>query len=330
MIHLVNKNGARVILTEHGAGVVSVVVPDKNGVMGDVALGYMNENSYIGDGPCAGKIPGRFANRIAAGHFTLDGKDYQLPVNNGPNHLHGGINGFADLKWKCEQQDDSDATFSLISPDGDNGYPGELRATAKYSWNDQNELILGLSATTNATTILNLTNHTYWNLAGEDSGTVLNHKLQIEADSWLPTDENLIPTGEIVPVAGTPMDFRTMKTIGRDIKQDFPVLKFGKGYDNCWVLHNEGSLQKVAELQEEISGRKLEVWTDQPAMQVYTGNWLSGSPVSKSGRSYNDYDGVAIECQNFPDAPNHPNFPSAVLRPGETYRRTIIFKLGLL
>lgn len=330
MIHLVNKSGSRVILTETGAGVVSIVVPDKHGIMGDVVLGYMDESSYSGDSPCSGKIPGRFANRIAEGKFVLDGKEYRLTLNHDKHHLHGGENGFADLKWKCEKQSDSSATFVLTSPDGDNGYPGVLHVTVKYTWSDNNELRIDISATTDTATVLNLTNHTYWNLAGEDSGSILDHNLQIAAEHWLPTDECLIPSGKIESVAGTPMDFRTMKSIGKDIGQDFQALKFGKGYDNCWILPKTTGLQKAAELQDDISGRKLEVWTDQPAIQVYTGNWLAGSPTSKSGRSYNDYDGIAIECQNFPDAPNHPNFPSAVLRPGEKYEKTIIFKLGLI
>ena len=222
------------MLTERGAGIVSIVVPDRNGVMGDVVLGYRDEESYLADGPCAGKIPGRFANRRDGGRFTLD---------------------------------------------------------------------------------------------GEDSGSILDHVLKLNASRWLATSEALIPTGELAPVEGTPMDFRTAKPIGRDIKADFPALKYGKGYDNCWVLDGAPGLKLAAELSSAVSGRRLEIWTDQPAAQVYTGNWLDGSPVSKSGRPYRDYDGVAIECQGFPDAPNHPGFPSCVLRPGETYSRTIIFKL---
>lgn len=310
---------------------VSVVVPDKNGNMDDVVLGYKVDESYYGDGPCSGKIPGRFANRIANARFTLDGKEYFVTQNKGIDHLHGGgKTGFANIDWECAEHDDSRAVFTLTSPDGDNGYPGEMKVKAVYTWTDDNELRLEVSAITSAPTVVNLTNHTYWNLAGENSGSVLNHKLQIFADTWLPTNERLIPSGEITPVEGTPMDFRTAKAIGRDIEEDFSALKYGKGYDNCWVLSGAPGLKKAAELTEETSGRKLEVWTDQPAMQVYTGNWLNGSPESKSGRSYNDYDGVALECQNCPDAPNHPNFPSAVLREGEEYKRTIIFKLGLV
>lgn len=328
MIHLINKNGASVMLTERGAGIVSIVVPDRNGVMGDVVLGYRDEESYLGDGPCAGKIPGRFANRIAGGCFTLDGREYQLVKNNPDYQLHGGPDGFSNRLWKATQTSDTRVTFTLDSPDGDQGYPGAMHVEATYTWGDDNALTLEIKATADKPTVVNLTNHTYWNLDGEDSGSIFDHVLKINASRWLVTSEALIPTGELAPVEGTPMDFRTAKPIGRDIKADFPALRYGKGYDNCWVLDGQPGLKLAAELNSETSGRHLEIWTDQPAAQVYTGNWLDGSPVSKSGRSYRDYDGVAIECQGFPDAPNHPDFPSCVLRPGETWSRTIIFKLN--
>ena len=328
MIHLTNKSGASVMLTERGAGIVSIVVPDRNGVMGDVVLGYRDEESYLADGPCAGKIPGRFANRIDGGHFTLDGKEYQLVKNNPGYQLHGGPDGFSNRLWKASRISDTEVILTLDSPDGDQGYPGNMHVEATYTWSDDNSLTLSIKATTDAPTIINLTNHTYWNLDGEDSGSVLGHTLKLNASRWLVTTDALIPTGELASVDGTPMDFRTAKPIGRDIKADFPALKYGKGYDNCWVLDGAPGLKLAAELSSAVSGRRLEVWTDQPAAQVYTGNWLDGSPVSKSGRSYHDYDGVAIECQGFPDAPNHPEFPSCVLRPGETYSRTIIFRLN--
>ena len=330
MIHLTNKSGASVMLTERGAGIVSIVVPDRNGVMGDVVLGYRDEDSYLADGPCSGKIPGRFANRIDGGHFTLDGKEYQLVKNNPGYQLHGGPDGFSNRLWlwKASRISDTEVILTLDSPDGDQGYPGNMHVEATYNWSDDNSLTLSIKATTDAPTIVNLTNHTYWNLDGEDSGSILDHVLKLNASRWLATSEALIPTGELAPVEGTPMDFRTAKPIGRDIKADFPALKYGKGYDNCWVLDGAPGLKIAAELSSAVSGRRLEIWTDQPAAQVYTGNWLDGSPLSKSGRSYRDYDGVAIECQGFPDAPHHPDFPSCVLRPGETYSRTIIFKLN--
>lgn len=327
MIHLINKSGASVMLTERGAGIVSIVVPDRNGVMGDVVLGYRDEESYLADGPCAGKIPGRFANRIDGGRFTLDGKEYQLVKNHPDYQLHGGPDGFSNRLWKASQISDTEVVLTLDSPDGDQGYPGNMHVEATYTWGEDNSLTLSIKATTDAPTILNLTNHTYWNLDGEDSGSILDHVLKLNASRWLAASEALIPTGELAPVEGTPMDFRTAKPLGRDIKAEFPALKYGKGYDNCWVLDGAPGLKLAAELSSAASGRRLEIWTDQPAAQVYTGNWLDGSPLSKSGRSYRDYDGVAIECQGFPDAPNHPDFPSCVLRPGETYSRTIIFKL---
>ena len=328
MIHLTNKSGASVMLTERGAGIVSIVVPDRNGVMGDVVLGYRDEESYLADGPCAGKIPGRFANRIDGGRFTLDGKEYQLVKNNPGYQLHGGPDGFSNRLWKASRISDTEVVLTLDSPDGDQGYPGNMHVEATYTWSDDNSLTLSIKATTDAPTIINLTNHTYWNLDGEDSGSILDHVLKLNASRWLATSEALIPTGELASVEGTPMDFRTAKPIGRDIKADFPALKYGKGYDNCWVLDGAPGLKLAAELSSAVSGRRLEIWTDQPAAQVYTGNWLDGSPLSKSGRPYRDYDGVAIECQGFPDAPHHPDFPSCVLRPGETYSRTIIFKLN--
>ena len=336
------------MLSERGAGIVSVVVPDRNGVMGDVVLGYKDEESYLNDGPCMGKIPGRYANRIADGRFCLDGKWFDLVKNHPEYQLHGGPDGFANRMWKVLRSSDTQVLFALDSPDGDQGYPGNMHVEALYSWEDDNSLRLELTATTDAPTVIILTNHTYWNLDGEDSGCIFNHALKLNASRWLATSEALIPTGEFAPVEDTPMDFRTAKPIGRDIKADFPTLKYGKGYDNCWVIDEEqdmgnpdtdepgkepvrkmSGLKPAAELSSAVSGRRLEVWTDQPGVQVYTGNWLDGSPVSKSGRPYRDYDGVAIECQDLPDAPNHPAFPSTELRPGQTWHRTILFKLSV-
>lgn len=329
MIHLTNKNGASVMLTERGAGIVSVVVPDRNGIMKDVVLGYRDEESYAADGPCSGKIPGRYANRIGGGRFVLDGKEYILPKNHPAYQLHGGSDGFANRIWTILESTGNKAVFSLESPDGDQGYPGTVKVQATYTWNDDNSLSLDLVASTDRPTVINLTNHTYWNLSGEDSGSILEHTLRINGSRWIVTDDTLVPTGEIADVKGTPMDFLTEKQIGKDINTVFPALEYGKGYDNCWILDGQPGLKQAAVLASGTSGIRLEVWTDQPAVQVYTGNWLSGSPTGKSGRSYNDYDGVAIECQDCPDAPNRPEFPSTVLRPGQTYRRTIIFKLSV-
>lgn len=327
---LTNAHGASVKLSSVGAGVVSVVVPDRQGRLDDVVIGYADPADYFYDGPCAGKVPGRYANRIARGCFTLEGTTYQLAINNGPNALHGGPEGFSHKLWHS-QHDTSGVTFTLHSPDGDEHYPGNLVATARYSFNDEGELRLELKATTDKTTVVNLTNHTYWNLAGENSGSVLDQELWLACSSYLPTDPTLIPTGEIAPVAGTPMDFTSRKALGKDIDNDFPALHYGKGYDNCWVVDDwhPGQLKKVAQLVDRKSGRQLEVLTTQPAVQVYTGNYLADSPSGKGARRpYNDYDGVAIECQGMPDAPNHPNFPSQVLKPGEEYEQVIVFKLS--
>ena len=323
---LKNASGAYVQLTNIGAGIVSIVVPDKEGRLEDVALGYKNPLDYLGDGPCSGKVPGRFANRIAKGKFTLDGAEYTLPVNNGPNHLHGGPKGFHNQIW--ESRVDGDAVeFLFYSEDGDSGYPGNLKAVAHYTWGEDNSLKLILTAETDKPTVVNLTNHVYLNLDGESSGTVLNHKLELNASQYLPTDDTLIPLGDPEDVAGTPMDFVEAKTIGQDIKADFPALKYGKGYDNCYLIdgYMPGQLSEAAQLWAAKSGRHLTVLTTQPAVQVYTGNWLNGCPVGKTGREYEDYGGVAIECQHCPDSPNQPQFPTTVLRPGEVMEEAIIW-----
>lgn len=325
---LTNATGAKVTLSSLGAGIVGVEVPDSNGKLDDVALGYADPTDYFYDGPCAGKVPGRYANRIAGGHLRVDGRDYQLAVNNGPNALHGGPEGFQNRIWQATVTPEGEVVFTYTAADSEENYPGALTAEARYSWSDDCSLTLQLSATTDAATVVNLTNHCYWNLEGHDSGTVLDHTLWIGASRYLPTDDTLIPTGEMAPVVGTPMDFTTAKVIGRDIKADFPALKYGKGYDNCWVVdsYNTACVRHVATLEAPACGRVLEVHTNQPAAQVYTGNWLAGSPLNKAGRSYNDYDGVAIECQSMPDSPNHADFPSTQLYPGELYHRTIIFR----
>ena len=327
---LKNEKGAYVQLSNIGAGIVSVVVPDKDGALADVVLGYSDPLSYIGDGPCAGKIPGRYANRVALGKFTLDGVEYTLPVNNGPNHLHGGPQGFQNKIWESREHEGG-VEFLYFSEDGEQGYPGALKNVARYEWTEDCELRLTLTAETDAPTVLNLTNHAYFNLNGEGNGDILGHVLRLNASEYLPTSDSLIPAGESEPVAGTPMDFVTDKVIGAEIKADFPALNYGKGYDNCWVIdgYEPGQIQEAAELYSPESGRVLSVYTTQPGVQIYTGNWLSGCPAGKNGHVYEDYTGVAIECQNFPDAPNKPDYPSAVLRPGEVYEQAIIFAFGV-
>lgn len=324
---LTNASGASVTLSTLGAGIVSVMVPDKDGKLDDVVLGYANPADYIADGPCAGKTPGRYANRIAKGKFTVDGKEYQLAINNGPNALHGGPEGFMNQNWESEAEGNQ-VKFTYTAKDGEEGYPGELKATVIYTWNDKNELTIDLKAVCDKKTVVNLTNHAYFNLDGENAGSILDHELQLLASHYLPTDNTQIPTGEIAPVKGTPMDFMEPKAIGKDINADFEALKIGKGYDHCWVLDDwhKHTLISAARLKSNKSGRVVEVFTTQPGAQVYTGNWLAGSPKNKSGRSYEDYEGVAIECQGMPDAPNHKNFPSQLLGPGEEYNQTIIYR----
>jgi len=323
---MTNAKGAYIELSSVGAGIVSIVVPDKDGKLGDVVLGYDKAELYFADGPCAGKCPGRYANRIAKGHFTLDGKQYTLPINNGPNHLHGGPEGFQNQVWDSRIDGDS-VEFMYFSEDGEAGYPGNLKAVARYDWGDDNAVKLTFTAVADAPTVLNLTNHTYFNLNCQ--GDIKGHILTLNASEYLPTDDTLIPLGDSEPVAGTPMDFVNPKPIGRDLMADFPALKYGKGYDNCWVIDGyvPGQLQQAAELYAPESGRLLEVYTTQPGVQVYTGNWLTGCPDGK-GRTWHDYDAVAIECQHFPDSPNK-DYPTTILRPGETFEEAIIFQFSV-
>ena len=327
---LTNASGAYVQLADIGAALVSAVVPDKEGVLADVVLGYPSAESYLGDGPCAGKVPGRYANRIANGKFTLDGVEYTLPVNNGPNHLHGGPEGFQNKVWESREHEGG-VEFMYYSEDGEMGYPGALKVVARYDWSEDCELRLTLMAECDKPTVLNLTNHAYFNLNGEGNGDILGHYLRLNASEYLPTDQTQIPLGESQPVAGTPMDFVNEKPIGQDIKADFEPLKIGKGYDHCWVIDGAepGQLQECAELYAPESGRVLSIHTTQPGVQVYTGNWLSGCPEGKNGHVYEDYSGVAIECQNYPDAPNKADYPECVLRPGEVYEQAIIFAFGV-
>lgn len=324
---LENESGAWVELSTLGAGIAGVAVPDKDGKIGEVALAYTDPADYIADGPCLGKCPGRYANRIAKGHLEVDGKLYQLAINNGPNALHGGPEGFQNQIWQARELPDG-IEFSYHAKDGEENYPGNLDLTATYTWSEDNVLTLKFHATSDRDTVINMTNHAYWNLDGADAGFVGDQEMQIKADAFLPTDDTQIPTGEFAPVDGTPMDFKAFKKIGKDLKADYEPLHIGKGYDHCWVIRDwepGRMIEDAVVLKSEKSGRTLRVSSDQPGVQIYTGNWLAGSPRNKSGRSYEDYDGVAIEMQGFPDAPNKPHFPSQSLAPGQTYDRTILF-----
>jgi len=324
---LTNNSGASVVLSNIGAAIVSVNVPDRKGKLGDVVLGYGKAEHYFGDGPCAGKCPGRYANRIAGGKLTIDGKTYNLPINNGPNHLHGGPDGFQNKVWESRKRKGG-VEFKYFSKDGEMGYPGNVIVVARYEWSENNEIRLTFTAKTDAKTVINLTNHVYFNLNG--GGSVLRHTLRLNATEYLPTDNTLIPTGETELVVRTPMDFRKEKTLGRDIKKDFPALNYGKGYDACWLIDNyvPGQLQEAAELCSKTTGRTLKVYTTQPGIQVYTGNWLEGCPEGKRGRIYHDYCAVALEAQHFPDSPHNPSFPSTILKPGKNYHEAIIFAFG--
>lgn len=336
---LTNSNGASVTLSSLGAGINAVKVPDREGKLADVVIGYANAADYLADGPCAGKTPGRYANRIAKGLFSLNGKEYTLPINNGPNHLHGGPDGFQNRIWKSEEIAPGKIRFTIESPDGDAGYPGNLKASVTYTWDDDNTLTVEYDATTDAPTVVNLTNHSYFNLAGHNAGPrkAMDQILRLSASRWLPTDDTLIPTGEKAPVADTPMDFLSPHPVGEAIFpkdvvpstetliQDFPAIRFGKGYDNCWLADSCSGIAPIAILSDKESGRVLTVSTDQPAVQIYGGNWVSGAPAGKDGAVYEDYCAVAIECQGCPDAPNHPDFPSQTVTPASPYHRTIRF-----
>ncbi len=325
-----SASGATVSLTNLGAGVVSLTVPDREGRLADVVLGYDRMESYLNDPAAMGKTVGRYANRIARGVFRLDGQEYRLAQNNPPNHLHGGPDGFGNRVWEGRVETNR-VVFSLISPDGDQNYPGAMGVEVVYDWDDDHTLEITLLARADAPTVVNLTNHTYFNLAGHASGSVLGHTLRLNADRWLPTDVTLIPTGELASVAGTPMDFREAKPLGQDIEADFEALCFGGGYDQCWVVRDwsQGTLVEVGQLCDPVSGRSLTIASTQPGVQIYTGNYLQGTPAGKGSRPYANRDGVAIECQGFPDAPNHAAFPSQRLEAGEIYERHIVWKFAV-
>jgi aldose 1-epimerase len=322
----------RVRIITYGGIIQQLDAPDRHGHRADVVLGFPTLDDYVtknNPGPYFGALIGRYANRIAKGTFTLDGKTYHLPINNDPNSLHGGTKGFDTKVWTATPGRTSSGVslrLDLTSPDGDMGYPGTLKATVTYTLSG-NSLHVDYRATTDKPTIVNLTNHSYWNLAGEGTGSIYGDKLQINASRFTPVDSTLIPTGELAPVAGTPMDFRHPTEIGARIRDNFQQLAFGQGYDHNWVLDGSGT-RLAARLSESTSGRVLSVYTDQPGLQFYSGNFLDGTLYGTSGHSYRQGDGLALETQHFPDSPNHPNFPSTVLRPGQTYQTATTFSLS--
>jgi aldose 1-epimerase len=327
---LTNKNGMSVSIMDYGATVVSIVVPDRAGHLTDVALGFDRFTPYLHQDAFFGATIGRYANRIAHGRFSLDHITYQLPINNGLNTLHGGTRGFDQRVWK-EEAVDSDVPairFSLLSADGDQGFPGNLFVAVTFTLNDDNELRISYQATTDKPTVINLTNHTYFNLAGAGSGTILDHVLILHAESFLPTNAELIPTGEIKSVEGTPWDFTNPTAMGLHLKEagGKPV-----GYDQTYVLKKGffSDTALAAEVEEPQSGRTLKVTTDQPGVQFYTGNFLNGSLTGKDGKVYRQYSGFCLETQHYPDSPNEPAFPSTVLLPGDTFRSSTTYAFGV-
>jgi aldose 1-epimerase len=331
MVTLKNKNGIELTAISYGGIITSLKVPDREGKFADVVLGFDKLENYWADPPPPffGAIIGRYGNRIAKGKFTLGGKTYTLATNNPPNHLHGGNKGFDKQLWTIttkESGEGSSAIFTRTSPDGEEGYPGTLQVRVTYTLTDKNELILDYHATTDKPTPVNLTQHTYWNLAGEGSGDILGHQLTINADRFTPVDTTLIPTGELASVSGTPFDFRQPTAIGARIDQNNDQLKKGPGYDHNWVLNRKGSGPEfAARLRDPQSGRTLEIATTEPGLQFYSGNFLDGALTGKSGKPYARRTGLCLETQHFPDSPNQPNFPSTILQPGKSYdSRTVV------
>ena len=324
---LINANGIKARLMTLGATLVSLETADKDGRMADITLGFDTPAEYPEKSPCFGCIPGRFANRIAKGKFTLDGVDYQLATNDGENHLHGGNVGFDKVIWdaKIIDKNDGDAVeFTYVSADGEEGYPGTLKVSVKYTLNDDDELILNYFATTDKPTVLNLTNHAYWNLAGHNTGGILEQILQIDADKYTIVTDDGIPTGEIANVDGTDMDFKAPVAIGERI-DNIP----GKpgGYDHNYVLNSTGSLEFAAKACDPKSGRVLEIYTTEPGIQLYTGNFLDGI-IGKGGAKYDFRSAFCLETQHFPDSPNNPQFPSVVLREGDEYTQVTIHRFS--
>ncbi|GLY69451.1 aldose epimerase family protein [Amycolatopsis taiwanensis] len=337
---LSNAAGMRVRILSYGGIIQTLDVPDRHGRSANVVLGFPTLADYVaknspaqGGGVYFGALIGRYANRIAKGTFTLDGVTYHVPVNNNGNSLHGGTSGFNQKVWDAQETSGPDSAgllLRLVSPDGDQGYPGTLTTTVKYTLDNQNRLTIGYQATTDKPTVLNLTNHTYWNLAGEASGNVYDQQLMINADRYTPTDSTQIPTGALAPVQGTPFDLRTPTPIGAHIADNNPQLLIGQGYDHNWVLNRTDgtSLSLAVRAVDPASGRVLTVLTTQPGVQFYSGNFLTGTLVGTGGKTYRQSYGFALETQHFPDSPNHPGFPSTVLRPGQTYDQTTVFALS--
>jgi aldose 1-epimerase len=328
---LQSGKGMTAKIITYGTIVTELDVPDRAGKTADVVLGFDDLKGYLAGHPFFGAIVGRVANRIAKGKFTLDGKEYKLATNNGPNHLHGGIKGFDKVVWKAEPVDAKDGVavkFSYVSKDGEEGYPGNLTCTVTYTLTTKNELRIDYTATTDKATPVNLSNHSYFNLAGHGSGDILGHEMHIQADDYTPVDDTLIPTGKIEPVKGTPLDFLPQTpafTIGKRIGE---LKGEPRGYDHNFVLRKNAKLDMAARVTEPKSGRVMEVWTTEPGVQFYTGNFLNGKEKGKGGAVYNKHAGFCLETQHYPDSVNHPSFPSVILKPGDTYTQTTIYRFS--
>lgn len=321
-----NKNGVVMEVSDFGATLYSLLVPDKEGNLCDVVLGYDDPLGYEGPaGTFFGATVGRNANRICKGKYTLNGKEYQLDTNNNGNNLHSGLDFYSFRIWNVKETTENSITFSLHSPSGDQGYPGALDMDVTYTLTEDNAVQIDYYGVPDQDTIVNMTNHSYFNLNGHASGNVLDQEVWLDADSFTRADETSIPTGEIVPVEGTPMDFRVKKTVGRDIEESYEALVFGKGYDHNWCLNNQGKFAKVAEMSSELSGITMEVYTDLPGVQIYTGNFIFAE-VGKGGVVYKQRQGMCFETQYYPDAINHDNFPSPVCKAGEVYQTRTTYK----
>lgn len=326
---LTNKNGVEVKISNYGGKVTSWITPDKTGKMGNIVLGFNHPNSYTKDVPYFGALIGRYGNRIALGKFTIDGKTYTLATNNGKNALHGGNKGFDKVIWTAEPIVDSVSALTLtyLSKDGEEGYPGNLKVTVKYTLTDTDELKIDYTATTDKATPINLTNHTYFNLSGDHSNTILDETIQINADRYTPVNAELIPTGKLDPVKGTPFDFTKAEKIGSRMAQ---VPGTPNGYDHNYVLNNsDTTLHQAAVLYDAASGRQLEVTTTQPAIQFYTGNFLDGKLIADDGKPINQHTALCLETQHYPDSPNQPAFPNTILKPGEIFHSTTVYKVSV-